>query len=221
MKLEIVRKNRPHDDYHVFECRFGGKAAWKPGVHGEFMLPEKEIDGKKTRIFSIASICDEEKIIFATRIPDEPSSFKKHLAGLEEGDEIHMDGPFGEFNLRDETSPAVIIAGGVGITPVRAIFKELEKGNARPVKLIYSARGRHLFKNELCKIAEADPNIEIHFVGGREEVANLAGRYIDEFMNNAYYYISGPPGMVTAISMMLEDRFIYEARIIAEAFLGY
>jgi len=219
--LKIKNHEEPHDDYHVFECVYDRKMSWRPGVHGIFSMPDCEIEGKGTRYFSVASIDDENTVKFATRIPEDCSHFKENLAKLKEGDEIDMDGPYGEFNFQDDQTPVIIVVGGVGITPVRALFKELEKGNDRIVKLIYSTRGRHLFKEELCAIADANDKITIDFVGGREELAAKLSQYADEMKNDAYYYISGPPGMARSVTNMLEDRYIREGRMIVEAFTGY
>lgn len=221
MKLQIRKHEKPHDDYHVFECAYDRKIFWTPGVHGIFSIPGLEIEGSNTRYFSIASIHDENTIKFATRIPEDCSQFKKHLAQLKEGDEIDMEGPYGEFNFQDDSTPVIMIAGGVGITPVRALFKELEKGNDRIVKLIYSTGGQHLFKDELSAVAAANDKIGIDFVGGREELAAKLEEYADEMKNEAYYFISGPPGMVRTVMNLLEDRYINEGRIIAESFIGY
>jgi NAD(P)H-flavin reductase len=221
MKLRIKKHEEPHDDYHVFECAYDRKMFWTPGVHGVFSIPDREIEGTDTRYFSIASIHDENKIQFATRIPEDCSHFKKNLAQLKEGDEIEMEGPYGEFNFQDGQTPVIMVVGGVGITPVRALFKELEKGNERIVKLIYSTRGKHLFKEELCAIADANDKITIDFVGGREELVAKLEEYADEMKNDAYYFISGPPGMVRAVANILEDRFIFEGRMIVESFTGY
>ena len=221
MKLRIIKHEKPHDDYLVIDCAIDGLEHWEPGNHAVFSIPGKEIEGRDTRYFSIASHPEEKGIKIATRIPDEPSDFKKCLAELKEGDELQMVGPSGEFTLKDDTSPIVMVAGGIGITPIRAIFKELEKGNQRSVRLIYSATGKHLFREELERIADADDNIEIHFVGGREEVASLMSKSIDQYMSKAYYYVSGPPGMVRSMAMMLDDRFVLEARVVLEEFGGY
>lgn len=221
MKLRIVKHESPHDDYHVFDCEVEDPASWKAGMHAEFSIPGREIKERNTRYFSIASHPEEGRVKIATRIPDEPSEFKKCLAELKEGDELHMVGPYGEFHFRDDTTPVVMVAGGVGITPMRAMFKELEKGNQRPVRLIYSASGKHLFRDELQRIADADDNIEIHFVGGREEVSRLLSSSIDQYMSNAYYFVSGPPGMVRSMAMMLDDRFVLEAKVVLEEFGGY
>lgn len=221
MKLRVVKHEAPHDDYHVLECDFDRKMFWTPGVYGIFSLPGREVQGNATRYFSIASIDDEKRIKLATRIHDGGSHFKECLAQLNEGDEIEMEGPYGEFSFRDESSPVIMVAGGVGITPMRALFKELEKGNKRPVHLVYSTKGQHLFKDELCAIADADEKILVDFVSGREELTKHVDQLIEKYNNEAYYYISGPPGMANAIAEMLDEKWINEDRVIVESFTGY
>ncbi len=85
------------------------------------------------------------------------------------GDIIRLRGPFGWFTLQDEHSPVVLIAGGIGITPIRALMKEFEKGNKRAVSMIYSAKNEHLFKDELKVIADKDPQIKANFVHNKDK----------------------------------------------------
>ena len=85
MKLRVAKHENPHDDYHIIDCLYDRKVGWTPGVYGEFSLPQKKIEGSCKRIFSIASIEEENRIKFATRIQEGGSDFKKHLAQVKEG----------------------------------------------------------------------------------------------------------------------------------------
>ena len=69
----------------------------------------------------------------ATKIGDNPSSFKHHLKNLTPGDRVQLRGPFGWFKIQDQSSPIIFIAGGVGIAPIRALLKELEEQKSREI----------------------------------------------------------------------------------------
>jgi NAD(P)H-flavin reductase len=96
---------------------------WKPGEHAIFIIDDQGIEGKNWRALSIASIKEENVIMLAMRSIGEMSAFKRTLINLKKGDQVKMRGPFGSFTLKDETTPIVLIALGIGITPIRALAK--------------------------------------------------------------------------------------------------
>lgn len=90
---------------------------------GQFMdltlLDPAETDAEgNTRGFSINSAPDETELVFTTRLRD--TAFKRVLRSMPLGTGVQIDGPFGNFTLHSkETRPAVLLAGGIGITPVQ------------------------------------------------------------------------------------------------------
>ena len=90
------------------------------------LCPDAMYRGKKWRAFSVASVPEEGYILIGTRTHGNISSFKENLIGMSAGDKVKVIGPFGWLVKKDDTSPIVFIAGGVGITPVRALIKQLE-----------------------------------------------------------------------------------------------
>ena len=81
--------------------------------------PETDTEGN-TRSFSIASAPFEADLIIATRMRD--TAFKRVLNSLVLGAEVSIAGPFGSFTLRQDSQPAVFLAGGIGITPFRSML---------------------------------------------------------------------------------------------------
>jgi len=73
------------------------------------------------RDFSIASSPQDKGILMvATRMTG--SAFKKSLAEVPLNTKAIMEGPFGDFTLHEnKDKKAVFIAGGIGITPARAL----------------------------------------------------------------------------------------------------
>jgi ferredoxin-NADP reductase len=67
------------------------------------------------RPMSIASAPTRPYLEFAARISD--STFKQAFASLRVGDEVVIRGPSGRFFL-DAHRPAVLVGGGIGITPL-------------------------------------------------------------------------------------------------------
>ena len=73
--------------------------------------------------FSIVSAPFEGHLMVATRMRD--SAFKRTLGALPIGASIAIEGPSGSLTLHnDRARPAVLIAGGIGITPFMSIVRQ-------------------------------------------------------------------------------------------------
>ncbi len=220
--LPLIRSYAADDGCTVFEFDITGKKInWLAGQHGIFTLPKKKITGTKWRSFSISSIPQENVLQIATKIGDNPSSYKQALRSLKPGEEIQVRGPFGWLYLQDYNSPVVMIAGGVGITPFRAIFKEIERDNQRDVTLIYSARENFLYKDELDEIADKDKNTRIIYTHDKEGVNDALNQTLSNQTKDTYYFISGSPGMIKGIKSDLIAAGVKKQKILTDSFRGY
>ena len=120
--------------------------AFKPGQFVDITLtnpPETDGEGN-TRGFSIASAPQGSTIMVATRLRD--SAFKRILKKMPLQSEVKIEGPFGNLILHNNaTRPAVLLAGGIGITPFRSIVANAanEKMPHR-IFLFYPTAGRRM-----------------------------------------------------------------------------
>ena len=66
------------------------------------------------------------------------------FGGMKERDILRMEGPFGSFFLReDSTKPMVLLASGTGFAPIKAIIEEMQfKGIDRPAVLYWGCRSK-------------------------------------------------------------------------------
>jgi NAD(P)H-flavin reductase len=91
------------------------------------LLNPAETDSEgDTRGFSIASASYEDFIMVATRLRD--TAFKRVLRGIPSGADVKIEGPFGNLRLHnDKSRAAVVLTGGIGITPFRSILLHAAK----------------------------------------------------------------------------------------------
>lgn len=219
--IKLVRKEQFEDDQYVFEFDADGMV-WRPGEHGIFSIPDKKVDSKKWRAFSVASTPDEGVLRIATKITDTPSSFKANLRDLKPGDKVTVRGPFGWFYRQDDHTPIVMVAVGVGITPIMAMVEQ--HGNdptSASMHVIYVARVRHLFKEKLNKAVKKNPNISVDFVKDSKTANKLLDKQIAGHGKHAYYYLSGAPSVVKALNKKLKNTDIPRSRIIYDSYMGY
>jgi ferredoxin-NADP reductase len=210
---------------------------FKAGQYIEMTLtdpPETDTEGNG-RAFSIASAPHEGLLTIATRMRD--TVFKRVLGGLQPGSRVRIEGPFGSLVLHNNIArPAVLLAGGIGITPFRSMV--LQAANERlphRIFLFYSNRRPEdaPFLQELTDLEKQNPNYR--FIGTMTELdkSHLAWHgekgMLDQGMLSRYvkdvalpvYYIAGPPGMVAGLHSMLNQAGADDDDIRVEEFGGY
>ncbi|NLC32492.1 MAG: FAD-dependent oxidoreductase [Clostridiales bacterium] len=219
--LTLLKVENPFDDYYRITLKPGKDTVWHPGDHGVFTLPGRKVKGRSWRAFSVASIPQENTILIGTRTGENISGFKKELTSMQEGDLVNVIGPFGWFKIQDDTSPIVLVAGGVGITPIRALLKQLENDTARPIELVFQAKGHYLFGDELLNMAIDNPKITVQMTRSKEDSQKALDAIMAQHGNKAYYYISGPRPFVKANKKHIKQHSIPGSKIISDPFLGY
>jgi NAD(P)H-flavin reductase len=219
-RAKFVSIENPFEDYYVITLKPTEELTWRPGEHGIFTLPGKSFRGQKFRAFSVASIPEEGVIIIGTRTRSPISNFKKDLIGLQKGEEVGVRGPFGWFTLKDETTPLVFVAGGVGIVPFRALMKQVES-KPRPVEIIYSSSDAYLFEEEISQMVEKSDQFKLHKTKGREETKQKLEEMAKTYGKDAYYYVSGSQSFIKSVKEEIIHHSIPRNRILSDLFIGY
>src|SRR5213593_3712170 len=187
------------------------------------------------RTFSIASAPFESDLIVATRMRD--SAFKRVLKTIPIGTEVNMEGPYGSFVLHNDASrPAVLLAGGIGITPVRSMILQAAREKLpQRIYLFYSNRRPEdaAFLEELQKMENENPHYR--FIGTMTDMEKshqpwrgetgyihreMIAKFIEDF-SAPIYYVVGPPGMVGSMRSVLARAGVSNEKIRAEEFAGY
>src|SRR6056297_796921 len=190
VKITLKEKIKETSDVYSFIFDKPEEFNWEPGQHGVFKFKDKEVkEGKDFRIFSFACINEEKKLIISTRIVEEPSEFKKNLLELEQGDHMTVDGPMGKFLLKDLDRPILIMAGGIGITPVRSFIKNIDTNDIKPKKLkvLYSDdRGEFAYEEYLKSVDKE--GLDIVFISDRNVFSEKIDKYAKDYKNESLYY---------------------------------
>jgi ferredoxin-NADP reductase len=195
---------------------------------------ETDAEGS-TRAFSIASAPHEDFLLVATRMRD--TAFKRVLAAMELGATVRIEGPFGDLVLHNNPArAAVLLAGGIGITPFRSIvLRAAREKLPHHIVLFYSNRRPEdaPFLEELRNIETQNPNYR--FVGTITEpeksrhpwrgetgfiTADMLSRHAKDVVSPVYY-IAGPPAMVSGLRAMLNGKGVDDDDIRIEEFGGY
>src|SRR5207245_4799254 len=95
-------------------------------------------EGMDARPMSLATSPTRPHLEYAVRLSDSP--YKRAFAGLQPNDEVRVFGPIGDFVLH-ETRPAVLLAGGIGITPLNGMAEyAAAKTLPIPIRPVYRNR---------------------------------------------------------------------------------
>jgi predicted ferric reductase len=147
----------------------------------------------------------------------------RSLRYLRPGTRVWVEGPFGAFTADRTTARrgAVLVAGGVGITPLRAMFASLPGR----VTLIYRARSWQdiVFRDELDAIARARGARVHYMVGSRAELGAdpLTAPVLRSLVPGLHkqdVYVCGPAGMTGSVVSALQDAGVPRRRVHYESF---
>src|SRR5260370_42353638 len=118
-------------------------------------------EGPDGRPMSLATSPTRPKLEYAVRVGD--SAFKRAFASLRPGDKVVVEGPYGHYVLKEDR-PAVLLAGGIGITPLKGMAEDAsDKKLPIQVRLVYSNRneGAVAFRPEIEQLELRNPNFRI------------------------------------------------------------
>jgi ferredoxin-NADP reductase len=144
-----------------------------------------------------------------------------------------VDGPFGTFTLDREAASAealVLIAGGIGIAPIRSLLLTLaDRGDRRAIYLFYAVRdpGRVICGADLDALRER-LNLDLVYVferpgadwpgeRGRLDEDTLR-RHLPAGLRRFHYFVCGPAPMMAATEKALLKMGVPAAAINTERF---
>jgi ferredoxin-NADP reductase len=194
-------------------------------------LQLKTDEGMDARPMSLGTSPTRPHLEYAVRLSDSP--YKRAFAALHPGDEVAVFGPIGDFVLH-ETQPSVLVAGGIGITPLKGMAEyAADKALPIPMALVYSNRSEDeiVYRSELEALEKQNPRFRIFYTLTRSPDTGWQGRTgrIDQELlleaardlPDPVYYVTGTPSMVVGTLRLLRGLNIPDANIEVEAFRGY
>lgn len=183
---------------------------------GQFYMVRFEDDEKLKRAYSVASSPTEEGILDITL--DIVGEFTGKLWETKPGDELCFKGPYGRFYFGETMeNNLVLIAGGMGITPMRSIYRYCkDKKLANKINMLYSIKRpeNYVYEKEIEEIKDIFDKLTITVTRPEEtdEWNGKTGR-IDKKMLEEHsfdiktdlYFICGPNEFVKSVRESLYD----------------
>ena len=189
--------------------------AWQAGQYIDVML-----EGERRRSFSLANPPHDAAFLelHVRRTPGGAFS-ERVFGGMQAGALLRIEGPLGQFVYRPGERPILLVGGGTGYAPLKAMLREvLESGSRRDVVLFWGARSEADLYEDAWLRGLAAKHPRFHYTGVTSEfvhetvvrsVAGLAGFDV---------YAAGPPAMIDAVRIALPRQGADPARIYFDSF---
>ena len=203
---------------------------------GQYLNLSLMIDGRKVpRSYTIASSPSRRDYCEITVKREEMGVCSRYLHDSQlEGQLLSVSAPAGRFTFTGkEADGIVLIAGGVGITPLMSILRYLtDHAWAGPIDLFFSIRSESeiIFRQEIEYLAQRCANFHPHICVTRDasaEWAGLRGRITGELLQRyvsdlpqRLTYVCGPAAMLDPMRQLLITLGVPEERIKYEEFFS-
>jgi ferredoxin-NADP reductase len=198
---------------------------------GQFLTVMIRADGKDyARCYSISSAPDVRGYLEISVKRQGVVSNALH-ATARPGALLSIRSPKGKFKYPGgDDRPIVLIAGGVGITPLMSMLRHaIRTEPARPVTLVYSAATEQdfAFRDELASIAKRHPRVRVILAVSRQAAppkyawprridAELLGKIPD--LAHSIAMICGPAPLIDGMKALLAGLGVPPAQIRSEVF---
>jgi predicted ferric reductase len=211
----------------VVSLYVGGRALDQLGVRGGQYFRWRFLtrDGWwRTHPFSVSAPLNNQFVRLTVKGVGDDS---RGLQGLHPGTRVAVEGPYGLFTAqRQRRSKVLLVAGGIGITPLRALIEEIPpKKDA--ITLIYRARSWDdiVFREELDRLIR-DRRGTIHYLIGRRGTAAMPDdplsaqvvRRLVPDVESRDVFVCGPASMMERMQQVLRSIGVPEEQIHFERF---
>jgi Na+-transporting NADH:ubiquinone oxidoreductase subunit F len=210
-----------------------GEIVFRAGQYIQFQVPEYELSKESVyRAYSVASQPSvKDSVELEIRLVPNGICTTYVFEHLKEGEHITINGPYGEFFLRESDREIVFIAGGSGMAPIKSILYDMkEKGIKRKATYFFGARAvKDLFLVEAMKELEgsldgfrfvpalSEPEESDKWSGEQGLITEVLDRNLDSG-DNVEAYLCGSPGMIDASIKVLTQKGIPEQLIYYDKF---
>jgi CDP-4-dehydro-6-deoxyglucose reductase len=188
---------------------------WQAGQYIDVMLA-----GERRRSFSLANP-PHDAAFLQLHVRHAPGgAFSGQVFGsMKPGALLHIEGPLGQFVYREGERPLLLVGGGTGYAPLKAILRTvLERGPPRAVALYWGARTtQDLYDDAWLRALEAR-HTRFRYVPVTTEFVHEAVLRGEPGLGAVDVYAAGPPAMIDAVRATLPAAGADPERIFFDSF---
>ncbi|KZK97710.1 Phenoxybenzoate dioxygenase subunit beta [Pseudovibrio sp. Ad5] len=140
---------------------------------------------------------ENQRYMLGILLEQDGSGGSAYMHSLQVGDAVQVDVPKNDFPLIEDDRPVVLIAGGIGVTPIISMAAALKRAG-KAYALHYSGRTLEgmAFRDELAELC--GDALNIHSDDDPERCLDL-GALIPTLDTRSHIYVCGPKGMIEAV----------------------
>ncbi|OHD21208.1 MAG: oxidoreductase [Spirochaetes bacterium GWB1_66_5] len=206
---------------------------FKAGRYVQFVVPAYELTPDPVyRAYSISSSpARKDQVELEIRLVPNGICTTYVFQHLKVGDSVNINGPYGEFHLRDSERDLIFVAGGSGMAPIKSILLDmLERGIRRKATYFFGARAvRDLFLVEEMRELEkklpgfkfvpalSNPEPGDNWEGEKGLITEVLSRHFER-LDHHEAYLCGSPGMIDASIKVFKAKGLPEELIFFDKF---
>ncbi len=183
--------------------------AYTPGAHLKVSIPGQD----EPRCYSLVCLDGSEDPSAPTcyrlgvRLETPSTGGSQHMHGLEVGDVVEVQHPRNDFALHetiDQEPPILLIAGGIGITPIASMAESLTRAR-RPYHLHYYGRSREQMAFLTPLSERYGPSLIVHADDDPDSLLAIDD-LLKEFNPEQHIYVCGPNGLIDLVLEQAQAR---------------
>ncbi|TPW26305.1 PDR/VanB family oxidoreductase [Pararhizobium mangrovi] len=189
---------------------------WHAGAHIRIHLPEGG-----DRPYSLIDHPDwrtGRHYVVAARLEDESAGGSRYIHACRPGDAVKSSQPINQFELREDEGETLLLAGGIGITPLFSMAAALDRAE-RPFTLHYLGRAQGQLAFTEALEAMCGDRLTVHYDDAEKGRPDFA-RVIEALPSDGAIYVCGPAPMIEAAKTAWALAGRPAERLHAELFTG-
>lgn len=184
------------------------------GSHLELHIPGSRA---QRRAYSLVNLPDGEHYEIAVQLEETSTGGSRWVHSLKVGDELLADAPRNHFPLCENTEHALLIAGGIGITPMLSMARSLQAAG-KSFTLHYAGRD----EAQMAYLPEARACLDNHcwISGGDPQKRLPAAAILAAPKPGLHLYICGPTALLNSVLACAREQGWAEDHLHYELFSG-
>lgn len=208
-KVEILEIEEITHDVRAYTFEKPDGYSFAPGQATEVAI-DKDGWRDEKRPFTFTNLQDDDHLEFVIKSYSDHNGVTEQIGQLKEGDQLIIDDVWGTIEYK---GPGVFLAGGAGVTPFIAIFRDLYDNNEIGSNtLIFSNKT----EDDIILQDEFEVMLGDQFINVITDEPTDSHIYLDGFINKDFlaehiddfgqpFYVCGPPAFNDAIIKYLKD----------------
>ncbi len=206
--ISVIMKGR---NLKTLAAEGGQFFSWRFLTRGHFLMSHP---------YSLSAAPTDKHLRITIKDLGDHSRATRHI---KPGTRVFVEGPYGAFTAGRATQPhLVMVGGGVGITPIRAMMEEFKSGVQMDVFYRVSKKEELILKDELDYLEKNSNGLtRVHYLVGSRKEFPMDAEFIKAYAPRAAdsdFYICGPEALVETVRKAAADLGVPKNRFHDEDF---